>query len=201
MPARATSSSAGRRLRARASISPTLDGSNGFQLERRWRRSTTAAARSPSAGDVNGDGIDDLIVGAPAPIRTATTAGASYVVFGTAAGFAAEPRSRRRSTAPTASASTATAPYDDSGRSVPSAGDVNGDGFDDLIIGASAPIRRQLCRRELCGVRQGRGFAPTIDLVDARRQQRLQPRAAAAATTAASPSPRRATSTATASTT
>ena len=39
------------------------------------------------AGDVNGDGIDDLIIGAPAA-RTAY-AGASYVVFGTDQGFPA----------------------------------------------------------------------------------------------------------------
>ena len=34
-----------------------------------------------SAGDVNGDGFADLIVGAPGPTRTGD-AGASYVVFG-----------------------------------------------------------------------------------------------------------------------
>jgi hypothetical protein len=41
-----------------------------------------------AAGDVNGDGFGDLIIGAPAPIRTARS-GASYVVFGKAGGFAA----------------------------------------------------------------------------------------------------------------
>ena len=41
------------------------------------------------AGDVNGDGIDDLIIGASVPTRTADYAGASYVVFGTDQGFPA----------------------------------------------------------------------------------------------------------------
>ena len=40
------------------------------------------------AGDVNGDGIDDLIIGASTPTRTPT--GASYVVFGSEQGFPAD---------------------------------------------------------------------------------------------------------------
>ena len=42
-----------------------------------------------SAGDVNGDGFADLVIGAYAPIPTAVGTGASYVVFGKAGGFAA----------------------------------------------------------------------------------------------------------------
>ena len=50
---------------------------------------TTAACSVAGAGDVNGDGIDDLIIGAPVADLTAGTPAQSYVVFGTAAGFAA----------------------------------------------------------------------------------------------------------------
>ena len=93
-----------------------------------------------SAGDVNGDGFDDLIIGASprmAPATHATYAGDSYVVFGKASGFAAE--------IDLAAVAAGTGGFvihgqderDLSGWSVSSAGDINGDGFDDLIIGAT----------------------------------------------------------------
>src|SRR5262245_52161397 len=46
-----------------------------------------------SAGDVNGDGFDDIIIGAylgDGPGNTRADAGDSYVVFGKASGFAAQ---------------------------------------------------------------------------------------------------------------
>ena len=59
-----------------------LDGSNGFVIN-----GIDAGDRSgfsvSSAGDINGDGIDDLIIGA----YGAAPAGESYVVFGRAGGF------------------------------------------------------------------------------------------------------------------
>jgi hypothetical protein len=90
-----------------------------------------------SAGDVNGDGLDDLIVGAnTASPSGKTKAGKSYVVFG------------KQGTDPI-ELSVITAGKggfvingelvrDFSGCSVSSAGDVNGDGLDDLIIGANS---------------------------------------------------------------
>ena len=82
------------------------------------------------AGDVNGDGIDDLIIGARAQRRF--NAGASYVVFGTDQGF---PATIDLATDDDLTIQGAAA-CDCSGFSVSGAGDVNGDGIDDLIIGA-----------------------------------------------------------------
>ena len=59
----------------------TLDGSNGFQIN--GEAADDSSGRSvASAGDVNGDGFDDLIVGAAYADDNGTTSGASYVVFG-----------------------------------------------------------------------------------------------------------------------
>ncbi|MDK9704379.1 MAG: FG-GAP-like repeat-containing protein, partial [Sulfuritalea sp.] len=81
------------------------------------------------AGDVNGDGLADLIVGAPG-----NGAGSSYVVFGQSGGGAINLSALGSS----GFAITGESANDGSGRSVASAGDVNGDGLADLIVGASA---------------------------------------------------------------
>jgi hypothetical protein len=86
----------------------------------------SSGASVSGAGDVNGDGIDDLIIGAPGRYFSA-----SHVVFGTDQGFPA--------IIDLASDADVTiegvAGFDFPGNSVSGAGDVNGDGVDDLIIG------------------------------------------------------------------
>ena len=54
-----------------------LDGTNGFRLTGLDKEDHSGTSVS-SAGDVNGDGLDDLIIGAP----DAGTNGDAYVVFG-----------------------------------------------------------------------------------------------------------------------
>ena len=112
----------------------TLDGSTGFRLDgvAAYDQSGRSVAR---AGDVNGDGFDDLIVGAFGADPNGGQSGSSYVVFGRASGFASTINLS------TLNGSTGfrldgVAANDSSGFSVSSAGDVNGDGFDDLIVGA-----------------------------------------------------------------
>jgi hypothetical protein len=113
----------------------SLDGSNGFRLD-----GIDASDRSgwsvASAGDVNGDGFADLIVGANGGDPGGdSNAGESYVVFGKASGFAA---SLDLSTldGTTGFRLDGIDAGDNIGRSVALAGDINGDGFDDLLVGS-----------------------------------------------------------------
>ena len=196
-------SSAPTRASRRASISRRSTAANGFRLDgidaddrsgcvgrgrgRRQRRRHRRPDRRGSGADPD-DRYD---------------AGESYVVFGTAAGFAAS-LDLAALDGTTASASTGSTAYDRSGISVAGAGDVNGDGIDDLIIGAPAPIRTAgttPARATWCSARP-RASRASLDLARARRRRTASASTGSTATTAAaSRSPGRATSTATASTT
>lgn len=112
-----------------------LDGTNGFVIN--GVASTVYSGLAVStAGDINGDGIDDILIGAPsADPNSNSSAGTSYVVFGSSAGFSAgfELSSLDGSNGFAIHGINSS---DQSGRSVNAAGDINGDGFDDLILGA-----------------------------------------------------------------
>ena len=112
----------------------SLDGSNGFRLDGEAGGDESGNSVS-TAGDVNGDGFDDLIVGADGADPNGDRSGSSYVVFGQASGFSAaiDLSSLDGSDGFRLDGE---AEYDFSGFSVSTAGDVNGDGFDDLIVGA-----------------------------------------------------------------
>jgi hypothetical protein len=79
-----------------------------------------------SAGDVNGDGFADVIVGAPRFDNGQTDEGRAFIFAGSAAGLALSPLW-------TAESNQALSEF---GRAVSGAGDVNGDGFTDVIVGA-----------------------------------------------------------------
>ncbi|MBK7674889.1 MAG: FG-GAP repeat protein [Candidatus Accumulibacter sp.] len=87
------------------------------------------------AGDVNGDGLTDLIVGAPSYFGSGRAAGHSYVVFGKTGSSAID-----LTTIAAGSGGfiiNAQCADDLNGFSVSAAGDLNGDGLADLMIGAS----------------------------------------------------------------
>ena len=112
----------------------TLDGNIGFRLDGVARLDWSGRSVS-NAGDVNGDGFDDVIVGAFGADPNGDYSGSSYVVFGKASGFSA---SMDLSTLDDSDGFRldGVAPADELSRSISTAGDVNGDGFDDLIVGA-----------------------------------------------------------------
>ncbi|SDG90059.1 Por secretion system C-terminal sorting domain-containing protein [Dyadobacter soli] len=79
-----------------------------------------------SAGDVNGDGYDDVIVGAPFYNNGEAFEGAAFLYYGSNGGIINAPVLLEKDQA-----------FAFFGISVSAAGDVNGDGYDDLLVGAT----------------------------------------------------------------
>ncbi|MFQ6094331.1 MAG: integrin alpha, partial [bacterium] len=85
------------------------------------------------AGDVNGDGYDDMLIGAPWDSNGGNNSGQTYIVFGRPGGGGAI----EVDLSAVADASfIGEEPGDWSGFCVTGGGDVNGDGYDDMLIGA-----------------------------------------------------------------
>ena len=111
----------------------TLNGANGFALDGETANDQSGYSVS-TAGDVNDDGIQDIIIGAPdaSPIGS-LYGGKSYVIFG-----------KTNWTSPFLLSSLNGingfqldgVAYEQNGVSVSTAGDVNGDGIQDIIVGA-----------------------------------------------------------------
>ncbi len=141
-----------------------LDGTDGFAIP--GLDSSDYSGVVSGAGDVNGDGIDDLIIGAPYADPNGTESGESYVIFGRSDGFAASfDLSNLDGT--DGFVVPGLNPGDLNGRSVSGAGDVNGDGIEDMIIGApdAYPNYYGLGENYVVFGRSD-GFAASLDLSD-----------------------------------
>lgn len=121
-----------------------IDGTKGVRIDNNDPEATTGlAGTSVAAGDVNGDGLDDLLIGAP---NAVTSSGKVYVEFGST--ITTPPGAPLYMASLTGNPSTYGLMIkgingSHTGTSVAS-GDVNGDGISDIIIGApnAAPQTR-----------------------------------------------------------
>lgn len=133
-------------------------GGDGYRIDGAAARD--AAGQSVAgAGDVNGDGRPDVVVGAPAADPNGrTSSGSAYVVFGKAS----------RTTVDLAALGAGgfringVLAQDFAGWSVAGAGDVNGDGRPDVVIGAPANVG--LNRRGGGYVVFGKASSTTVEL-------------------------------------
>jgi hypothetical protein len=112
--------------------SSTIDLSNAdYKLVGESPAAFAGDSSVSSAGDVDGDGLDDVLVGAWGDDDGGSRAGAAYIILGSSLG-----------TSSTIDLSIADyklvgeSADDRAGRSVSSAGDVDGDGLDDVLVGA-----------------------------------------------------------------
>ncbi len=114
----------------------TVDGTNGFVMHglRDFDKSGTSVA---SAGDINGDGVDDIVITAPeASSPGIIEQGVSYIIFGSETVGSSGSVDLSSLDGTNGFVIRGVDRDDQCARSASSAGDVNGDGFDDLILGA-----------------------------------------------------------------
>ena len=109
-----------------------------------WQDGEESGTSVSSAGDFNGDGKADLLVSAYFSDITRANSGTTYVVLGKTGNTAVDLNAIKNNTGGFAIVGENGTDY--SGVSVSSAGDVNGDGLGDIVIGAivasvSAPNR------------------------------------------------------------
>ena len=114
----------------------SLTGPTGFTATGVINERAATGAAVSSGGDVNGDGIDDFVVGAPGSYDYAHVEGRAYVVFGKTNLGSSGSLNLTQISGTSGFILDGAANYDVAGTSVSVTGDINGDGFDDVVIGA-----------------------------------------------------------------
>ncbi len=115
-----------------------------------------------SAGDVNADGFDDILIGAYGADFNGSSSGESYLIYGGASLAASFTLDNADTTF------LGQADSDFSGYAVNGGGDVNGDGFDDILIGAyGADPGSKSASGESYLIYGGSGLGSSINLLNA----------------------------------
>ncbi|ELS03899.1 putative calcium-binding protein,FG-GAP repeat protein [Xenococcus sp. PCC 7305] len=140
----------------------TLDGNNGFAFNT-GRSSSFDGLNVSSAGDFNGDGFDDIVIGnKQADPYGQFSAGQAYIVYGQAEDLAASitPDDLDGSNGFILNGIER---FGDLGEAVSSAGDLNSDGFDDLVI-TSRSEQSFVIFGSATGGTTANNLAPRLDL-------------------------------------
>ena len=116
----------------------TLNGENGFSISSPYPGSWLGYSIN-FIKDINGDHIDDIVIGAPNASPTNFQAGQSYIIFGSNQSFSADLNVANLD-GTNGFAISGISADDNSGFSVSSAGDINNDGINDILVGAPNAI-------------------------------------------------------------
>ncbi|GAB6141325.1 hypothetical protein JCM14076_20540 [Methylosoma difficile] len=115
-------------------LSNVATGTGGFRIMGQ-NAGDGAGQALAKLGDVNGDGLADILVGAMGNDAGGSNAGAAYVVFGKSTGTGVDLDNVALGTG--GFRITGSAANENAGAAVTGLGDVNGDGISDMLIGAS----------------------------------------------------------------
>jgi hypothetical protein len=142
----------------------SLNGSNGF-IVNGAAASDFLGYGGDGAGDLNGDGLNDVVIGAPIAMNASgVRSGAAYVIFGKTSAYPAviEVSTLNGANGFTMYGNVASSSI---GQTVAGAGDVNGDGFADLVVGAPTSDPNGITDAGQSYVVYGRpSFAPSLNL-------------------------------------
>jgi len=119
---------------------PNISASNADVIFMGNIENSTAGFSVSGIGDTNGDGLDDILIGAPFITSQPIQPGRAYLVLGRRAGWNATMDLKASDSSFVGRLGQSGSPpgqeWDGAGWIVSGAGDVNGDGYDDFLIGA-----------------------------------------------------------------